>query len=151
MLTGFESFSRIVFRCAGPLSALPCPYTRSGSCSTEGLKTSASPQKLRRSIGPRQLPAGPHYDRRQGTASCRRTEIDLQCGMKETFTHTAKYRPVYQVIAVALMVLGVFIGIVTFLTVIGPFLGLLLVAIGGFILWSLRRPTETMEEPPHAE
>lgn len=66
--------------------------------------------------------------------------------MKETFIRARTDRKVIFLIAAALMALGIFIGIVTFLTVIGPILGLFLVCIGGFLLWSLRHPTERMEE-----
>ncbi len=54
--------------------------------------------------------------------------------MKESSKQTGKYWSGSTLIALALILLGVFIAIVTFLTVIGPILGLVLAGIGVYLL-----------------
>lgn len=55
--------------------------------------------------------------------------------MEETTTQKVAKRKKIVALAVAMIVLGFVVGIITFLTIIGPILGLILAAFGVVLLW----------------
>lgn len=60
------------------------------------------------------------------------------------------YRKLYIALAWGLILLGAVVAVVNFLTVVGIVFGILMMGVGIFILWSMRRPTTTAEETPDA-
>lgn len=67
--------------------------------------------------------------------------------MDESIKHVAANRKRYVALGVALLVAGIVIAALTFITVFGPILGLLLAMAGGIIIW---RSGQEGAPPPDA-